>query len=64
MTTDDISHQQHIRVINDSFFRKMEPFPIYEFAEFRKNEFYIKVSMLVANGPFKEDVNKSCFSFT
>ena len=44
VTLDAISHQQHIRVTNDSFFRKIEPFPIYEFDEFRKNEFYIKVN--------------------
>ena len=44
--TDALSKHQHIRVTNDSFFRKSEPFPIYEFSEFRKNEFYIKVNGL------------------
>ena len=43
VTADEISNQQHIRVTNDSFFRKKEPFPVFEFADFRKNEFYIKV---------------------
>ena len=43
VTADDNSDQQHIRVTNDSFFRMEEPFPVFEFANFRKNEFYIKV---------------------
>ena len=54
VTLDAISHQQHIRVTNDSFFKKIEPFPIYEFAEFRKNEFYIKVNGRLI---FKRNVN-------
>ena len=44
---DGLSQHQHIRVANDSFFRRSEPFPIYEFSEFRKNEFYIKVNGLL-----------------
>ena len=51
VTADDNSDQQHIRVTNDSFFSKEEPFPVFEFANFRKNELYIKVS---ADGLLKE----------
>ena len=47
VTSDALSHEEYIRVTNDSFFRKIEPFPTFEFAGFRKNDFYIKV--LVAN---------------
>ena len=47
VTSDALSNEEYIRVTNDSFFRKIEPFPTFEFAGFRKNDFYIKV--LVAN---------------
>ena len=37
VTSDALSHEEYIRVTNDSFFRKIEPFPTFEFAGFRKN---------------------------
>lgn len=42
-TVPQSQQQQHIRVANDTFLRRSEPFPMYEFAEFRQNELYIKV---------------------
>ena len=43
VTVPESQQQQHIIVTNDTFLKRSEPFPIYEFAEFRQNELYIKV---------------------
>lgn len=61
VTTDSLSQQQHIRVQNDTFHRRSEPYPSYEFADFRKNDFYIKVP---DNSDLKMDVKLMRFSFT
>ena len=46
-TVPQSQQQQHIRVTNDTFLRRSEPFPIYEFAEFRQNGLYMKVNCIV-----------------
>ena len=58
VTTDSLSQHQHIRLQNDTLHRRTEPYPSYEFAEFRKNDFYIKVYKWYF-GPYKRDINNS-----
>lgn len=61
VTTDSLPQQQHIRVQNDTFHRRSEPYPSYEFADFRKNDFYIKVPDIF---DLKIDFKLIHFSFT
>ena len=61
LVTDSLSQKQHIRVQNDTFHRRSEPYPYYEFADFRKNDFYIKVTDILY---LKIDVKLIRCSFT
>ena len=42
---DPLTHH-HMRITNETLLRRSEPYPTYEFAEFRESEFYLKVNIV------------------